>query len=94
MGYTFILVNAVGRACVCGEVVITLYYCSYSKESRMNGQYQQPLDSLNNDNKYVGLQGLGQGELAWWLCRSLPMACRERHMLSSRFSGHSSVLSL
>lgn len=27
----------------------------------MNGQYQQPLDSLNNDNKYVGLQGLGAG---------------------------------
>lgn len=24
----------------------------YSKESRMNGQYQQPTDSLNNDNKY------------------------------------------
>lgn len=48
----------------------------------MNGQYQQPLDSLNNDNKYVGLQGLGQGELALWLCRSLPMAGRDGHMLS------------
>lgn len=30
----------------------------YSKESRMNGQYQQPTDSLNNDNKYVGFRGL------------------------------------
>lgn len=46
---------------VSGEVVIPVYYCSYSKESRMNGQYQQPLDSLNNDNKYVGFQGLGAG---------------------------------
>jgi hypothetical protein len=50
----------------------------------MNGQYQQPLDSLNNDNKYVGLQGLGQGELALWSCRSLPIACRERHTQSFR----------
>lgn len=27
-------------------------FMASSKESRMNGQYQQPLDSLNNDNKY------------------------------------------
>lgn len=60
---TFVSVNAVVRAGVWGGGN-TVYYCSYSKESRMNGQYQQPLDSLNNDNKYVGLQGPGQDELA------------------------------
>lgn len=26
----------------------------------MNGQYQQPLDSLNNDNKYVGYKVWGR----------------------------------
>ncbi|XP_052613226.1 ubiquitin carboxyl-terminal hydrolase 22 isoform X2 [Peromyscus californicus insignis] len=33
------------------ELDMTPFMAS-SKESRMNGQYQQPLDSLNNDNKY------------------------------------------
>ncbi len=28
---------------------------SLSKESRMNGQYLQPVDSLNNDNKWVSV---------------------------------------
>ncbi|XP_077019453.1 ubiquitin carboxyl-terminal hydrolase 22 [Tamandua tetradactyla] len=28
-------------------------FMASSKESRMNGQYQQPADSLNNDNKYA-----------------------------------------
>ncbi|XP_028908137.1 ubiquitin carboxyl-terminal hydrolase 22 isoform X1 [Ornithorhynchus anatinus] len=33
------------------ELDMTPFMAS-SKESRMNGQYQQPTDSLNNDNKY------------------------------------------
>ncbi|MBN3311352.1 UB22A hydrolase, partial [Atractosteus spatula] len=33
------------------ELDMTPFMAS-SKESRMNGQYQQPVDSLNNDNKY------------------------------------------
>nr|XP_060641817.1 ubiquitin carboxyl-terminal hydrolase 22-like [Anolis sagrei ordinatus] len=33
------------------ELDMTPFMAS-SKESRMNGQYQQPADSLNNDNKY------------------------------------------
>nr|XP_023654218.1 ubiquitin carboxyl-terminal hydrolase 22-like [Paramormyrops kingsleyae] len=33
------------------ELDMTPFMAS-SKESRMNGQYQQPLDTLNNDNKY------------------------------------------
>ncbi|XP_046533784.1 ubiquitin carboxyl-terminal hydrolase 22 isoform X2 [Equus quagga] len=33
------------------ELDMTPFMAS-SKESRMNGQYQQPMDSLNNDNKY------------------------------------------
>ncbi|CAJ0965323.1 unnamed protein product [Ranitomeya imitator] len=33
------------------ELDMTPFMAS-SKESRMNGQYQQPQDSLNNDNKY------------------------------------------
>ncbi|KAB0401126.1 hypothetical protein E2I00_011468 [Balaenoptera physalus] len=35
--------------CVCGRVGVAPGPC---KESRMNGQYQQPVDSLSNDNKY------------------------------------------
>ncbi|OXB67535.1 hypothetical protein ASZ78_004653 [Callipepla squamata] len=34
------------------ELDMTPFMAS-SKESRMNGQYQQPTDSLNNDNKYL-----------------------------------------
>uniref|UniRef100_A0AAR2JY26 Ubiquitin carboxyl-terminal hydrolase n=1 Tax=Pygocentrus nattereri TaxID=42514 RepID=A0AAR2JY26_PYGNA len=34
------------------ELDMTPFMAS-SKESRMNGQYQQPVDSLNNDNKYA-----------------------------------------
>jgi hypothetical protein len=37
--------------------ILSFAVVDYSKESRMNGQYQQPTDSLNNDNKYVGLWG-------------------------------------
>lgn len=57
--YLLASVNAVTGACLSSELVIQLL--PYSKESRMNGQYQQPLDSLNNDNKYVRLQDLGAG---------------------------------
>uniref|UniRef100_A0A8C9Q6C4 Ubiquitin carboxyl-terminal hydrolase n=1 Tax=Spermophilus dauricus TaxID=99837 RepID=A0A8C9Q6C4_SPEDA len=34
------------------SLMLSLAALCYSKESRMNGQYQQPTDSLSNDNKY------------------------------------------
>uniref|UniRef100_A0A671LSC8 Ubiquitin carboxyl-terminal hydrolase n=1 Tax=Sinocyclocheilus anshuiensis TaxID=1608454 RepID=A0A671LSC8_9TELE len=37
----------------CFHLKVSVHHIAYSdKESRMNGQYQQPVDSLNNDNKY------------------------------------------
>lgn len=41
------------HTCIKNVFVFFLFSVTCSKESRMNGQYQQTVDVLNNDNKWV-----------------------------------------